>query len=147
MTMPDALANCLVLNTVSAARTLLRLGDAGFKPFGATVQQFSLMAAIRFHPGESVTGLAQRIHLDRTSLIRNLDLLERKALVRRAEDAGGRARVCELTPEGDGLLDRLLSRWREAQSEIHEGLSTDDIETYLRVSRHLADKSVGAVEK
>lgn len=140
MSMPDELSRCLVLNTIAAARTLLRQGDAKLRPFGVTVQQFSLLAAIRFHPGEPVMSLAQRILLDRTSLTRNLDLLEKKGFVQRASETVGNVRICELTESGNHLLDQLLIEWHQAQTGILKGFSKDDAETYLQVARHFANK-------
>lgn len=134
MEMPDALARCLVLNTVAAARTLLRRYDAQLKPYGVTVQQFALLAAIRFHPDAPVALLAQKVALDRTSLTRALDLLEGKGLVQRAAGSGNR-RLCELTEAGNGLLDSLLGAWQAAQAELSAGLAPDEAETYLRVAR------------
>ncbi|GGA88556.1 hypothetical protein GCM10011491_15420 [Brucella endophytica] len=136
--MPDDLTQCLVLNTVATARALLRRCDAWLKPFGVTVQQFSLLSAIRFHPGEPVAVLAQRILLDRTSLTRNLDLLERKGLVRRVSGTAGNARLCELTERGNIMLDQLLPEWLEARSVLMNGLSEDDAQHYLKVARHLS---------
>ncbi|RYC17854.1 MarR family winged helix-turn-helix transcriptional regulator [Ciceribacter ferrooxidans] len=138
MPMPEELADCLVLNTVSAARALLRRYDARLKPFGVTVQQFSLLGAIRSHPEEPVASLAQRISLDRTSLTRNLDLLERKGLVRRLSGTSGNARFCTLTEAGDALLDQLVVEWRNAQPGLLTGLTAEEIATYLKVARHLA---------
>ncbi|MBB3808502.1 MarR family winged helix-turn-helix transcriptional regulator [Pseudochelatococcus contaminans] len=136
--LPEDLARCLVLNTVAASRALLRVGDARLKPFGVTVQQLSLLAAIRFHPGQPVMSLAQLIALDRTSLTRNLDVLERNGLVRRVANAPKNARVCELTDIGNPLLDRLLLLWQESQAALMEGISPEDAETYLRISKRLA---------
>ncbi|MCG6203085.1 MarR family transcriptional regulator [Rhodopseudomonas sp. HC1] len=138
MQLPDDLSKCLVLNTIATARTLLRRYDAQLKPFGVTVQQFSLLAAIRFHPGEPVASLAQQIFLDRTSLTRNLDLLERKGLARRVSAATGNARLCELTEQGDMMLDRLMPEWQQSKSDLMEGVSSQDAEIYLCVVKHLA---------
>ncbi|MBS7738994.1 MULTISPECIES: MarR family transcriptional regulator [unclassified Chelatococcus] len=140
MPLPDDLSQCLVLNTVAAARSLLRRNDAKLKPFGVTVQQFSLLAAIRFHPDEPVATLAQRVLLDRTSLTRNLDRLERKGLMRRIEGKAGNARVCELTEQGNLLLDRLLPEWQRSRGKLMEGLSDEDVGSYLRVSRRLTQE-------
>jgi DNA-binding MarR family transcriptional regulator len=139
MSMPDELSRCLVLNTIAAARTLLRQGDAKLKPFGVTVQQFSLLAAIRFHPDEPVMSLAQRILLDRTSLTRNLDLLEQKGLVRRISKAVGNARLCELTESGNHLLDQLLVEWQQAQTGLLKGFSKEEAATYLQMAKHFAN--------
>jgi DNA-binding MarR family transcriptional regulator len=138
MNMPEALSRCLVMNTVAAARMLLRRYDTKLKPYGVTVQQFSLLAAIRFNQGEPVASLANKVALDRTSLTRNLDLLERKGLIRRVA-ANGNLRLCQLTEAGDLLLDRLLEEWKEAQSEMLSSLTADESEVYLRVARRLKD--------
>lgn len=134
--MQTALSRCLVLNTVSAARSLLRRYDVKLKPYGVTVQQFSLLAAIRFHPGETASQLAQRVSLDRTSLGRNLDLLEGKALVRRTPHSGN-IRICELTQTGAELLDQLLPEWRAGQDQVLPGLSEEDASTFLRILQQL----------
>ncbi len=136
MSMPEALSQCLVLNTIAAARALTRVADARFKPFGVTVQQFSLLAAIRFNPDEPVKNLAERISLDRTSLTRNLDLLEKKGLVRRIAQAAGNARICALTESGNSLLDQLLEEWQQAQKGIIAGFSERDADAYIRISKH-----------
>ncbi|WP_237154123.1 MarR family winged helix-turn-helix transcriptional regulator [Oryzibacter oryziterrae] len=138
MSMPDELSRCLVLNTIAAARTLLRRGDAKMKAYGVTVQQFSLLAAIRYNPDVPVMGLAQRILLDRTSLTRNLDLLEQKGLVRRMSKSAGNARLCELTEDGNHLLDQLLVEWQQAQTGLLRGFSKEDAATYLQMAKHFA---------
>ncbi len=125
------------MNTVVAARTLLRRYDAKLKPYGVTVQQFSLLGSLRQHPGESVAEMANRVRIDRTSLTRNLDLLERKGLVRRVE-AHGNTRRCELTKAGDRLLSRLIEEWKQAQAQLLAELDADDAAAYLRVSKQMS---------
>lgn len=138
MQMPEDLSSCLILSTIAASRALLRRFDEQLKPYGVTVQQFSLLAAIRYCPGEPVMALAQRIVLDRTSLIRNLNLLERKGLARRVKAAAGNMRLCELTDAGDVMLDRLLPEWQHAQSQLMEGITKQDADTYRRVAKLFA---------
>lgn len=137
MTMPEDLSRCLVLNTVAAARTLLRRYDAKLKPYGVTVQQFSLLAAIRFNPGDPVANLAPKIALDRTSLSRNLDRIEERGLVTRIANTGN-SRICALTPAGDALLDSLLGEWQLAQAELLDGIGETEADTYLRLARRFS---------
>ena len=75
----DDLTRCLVLDTVFAARILLRRYDQVLKPHGVTVQQFALLSAIRFRPAEPVARFAQKVGLDRTSLTRTLICWRKKA--------------------------------------------------------------------
>lgn len=134
-----ALSKCLVLNTVSAARVLLRRYDQQLKAYGVTVQQFALISAIRLHPDEPMAGLAQRVALDRTSLSRNLDVLEKKGLIARRTGAGN-ARICTLTPAGERLQDSLQIEWRAAQNGLLARLTPEDADTYLRVAKALASE-------
>ena len=124
------------MNTVVAARTLLRRYDAKLKPYGVTVQQFSLLGSIRYYPGMSVVEMAERVRIDRTSLTRNLDLLERKGLVRRVA-APGNARLCEVTEAGEQLLVDLIEEWKLAQAKLMSELNADDAAAYLRVAKHM----------
>ncbi len=140
MPLPEDFAKCLVLNTIAAARTMLRRYDAQFKHVGVTVQQFSLLAAIRYLPGTPVIALAQRVAMDRTSLTRSLNLLEGKGLIRRVPGPSGNARLCALTEAGDAVLDTLLPQWQAAQAELGQGITPEDAETYLRVAKHLAQE-------
>ncbi len=135
----DNLSKCLVLNTVSAARVLLRRYDQRLKAHGVTVQQFGLLSAIRFHPSEPVAAFAQKVALDRTSLTRSLDLLEKKGLVRRVAGSGN-ARLCGLTEAGDLLLDTLHGEWLAAQNELISRVTEAEADTYLRVARALSEE-------
>jgi len=134
----DTLSKCLVLNTVSAARVLLRRYDQRLKPHGVTVQQFALLAAIRHTPSEPVAAFAQKVALDRTSLTRSLDLLEKKGLVRR-EAGSGNARLCALTEAGSALLEVLQGEWLAAQEEMFTRVTKADADTYLRVAKALSE--------
>ncbi|AGT11016.1 MarR family winged helix-turn-helix transcriptional regulator [Paracoccus aminophilus] len=135
----DKLSQCLVLNTVSAARVLLRRYDQRLRVHGVTVQQFALLAAIRSHPSEPVAAFAQKVALDRTSLTRSLDLLEKKGLVRRVSGTGN-ARLGALTEAGDRLLDTLQGEWLAAQSELTARVTETEAATYLRVAKALSQE-------
>lgn len=138
MLTPADLSDCLALNTVAAARTLLRRGDAALKPFGVTAQQFSLLAAINLYQGEPVTTIAQHIHLDRTSLTRNLNLLEKRKLVRRVAASAGNLRLCALTAEGEALLQVLLPVWEAARAEILQDIPPNAADIYLSLAKRFA---------
>lgn len=138
MTLPKALADCLIMNTVATSRALLKRWDARLKPYGVTVQQFFLLAAVRYLPGQPVMGLAERIALDRTSLTRNLDLLAKKGLIRRVAGLPGNQRVCELTAEGNTLLDPILEEWPGAYASVMKDITEEEAAIYLSVARRLA---------
>lgn len=135
----DALATCLVLNTVRAARALTRRYDARLAPHGVTVAQFAALGGLRAAPGSTVSELAERSATDRSTLSRNLDLMARRGWVAKRPGARGNALTCDLTPEGEALLDRLVPLWREAQAEMRAHLAGHDADAYLAMLRRMTE--------
>lgn len=131
--MASELSNCLVLSTIRAARALTRRYDARLREHGVTLAQFSVMGSIREKADRTLSEHAERIAMDRTTLSRNLDLLERRGLARKDAGGVGNARRCALTPEGEALLDRLMPVWREAQAEIRGRLDDTDPDAFLHM--------------
>ena len=132
----DDFSGCLVLNTVMAARALLRRYDERLSQFGVTVIQFSLLMTVRKYPGCTLTEMSKRIAMDRTTLTRNLDLLAHKKLVLKKRADTGNALTCTLTSEGDALLDELIPQWHKAQSELRslmDGRSAQDFLSTLKL--------------
>ena len=129
---------CLVFNTRMAARAVTRRYDGLLRPYGVTSAQFSLIGGIKRGEGQTVTELAERNGIDRTSLTRNLDRLEAMGLIASHPAAKGNARVCDLTAEGEALVTRLVPLWVEAQAEMRELLSATDFSTTLDVLKRLS---------
>lgn len=116
--MDEDFSQCLLLNTVMAARALTRRYDERLRPFDVSVVQFSVMAIVDGAAGRTVTDMAKRIAVDRTTMLRNLDLLVRKGLVKAEPAEKGNGRVFELTDTGQTLLAQLIPEWRKAQTEL-----------------------------
>lgn len=133
--MDYSVRDCVLLNTVMAARAMTRRYDERLKPFGISVSQFSVMMTVRQHPEMAVAHMAERIAMDRTTLLRNLELLERKGLIATEPVSSGNGRVFALTDEGARLLDAVIPHWRAAQTEVGgllETMSKDELLVALR---------------
>ncbi len=136
--MDDDFSTCLLLNVRMAARALTRLVDGRLRPFGITGGQFNILAALLANSDRSVTELASRLAMERSTLSRNLDLLEKKGLVMRGTASKGNSRTCRLTPAGEDLIDRLRPEWHRFQSELKRGLDQPDFDTSLGALRQLS---------
>ena len=130
-------SDCLLLNTVMAARAMTRRYDAQLQRFGVSVVQFSVLMVLRQGREEPVSHMAQRIAMDRTTLIRNLELLTRKGLVSSAPAAKGNGRIFKLTAEGKSLAEELVPHWQAAQTEVRELLDPPQSEHLLSALRAL----------
>jgi DNA-binding MarR family transcriptional regulator len=113
----DVSERCVCLHTRMAARAITRAYDAALLPLGLEATQFTLLAAIAANPSRSVTEMADRLALERTSLSRNLSLLRRRGLIT-AGPGRGRSVPYAVTPEGEAMIAAALPLWRNVQEAL-----------------------------
>ena len=136
--MKDDFDRCMLLNTRMAARAVTRRVDRKLRPYGITGAQFTILGSLRNHPGRSVTEMADAIAMDRTTLSRNLDLLERKGLVSASAASRGNGRIGAVTDAGSKVIDEVVPEWRKAQAELRDLLSDPDFDTIIAGLRQLS---------
>lgn len=106
-------ASCLCLQVQRASRAVGRHYDNAFRPLGLNNWQFSLLTAIEGVGTPNVNELATLLGMDRTTMTRNLSVLQRRNLLTMRQDArDGRVRRASLTPLGRDLLLKALELWR-----------------------------------
>lgn len=140
---PAAVRRCACFNLRKAARAVTQFYDDTLRPSGLRTTQFSLLMVIGTFGRVSVTRLAEDAVMDRTTLARNLDLLEREGLVRIRVGEDARVREVELTPAAHEKLAAAFPYWEKAQAQVTKKLGAE------RTDRLLADLSVAvlAVDK
>ena len=113
---------CACFNTRKAARAVTRFYDDMLAPSGLKATQLTMLGAISISGPTRMSELADMLALDKTTLTRNLTLLEAGGLIAIAAGADRRERVVALTRAGTDAVDRALPRWREAQRRMIEHL-------------------------
>ena len=82
--------------------------------------------------------LAERLAIEGPTLVRTLDMLVAKGLVRRTEDPDDRrAKLVSATKAGRAFLSNLGARFSALRHELFEGISEQDIEATLRLLQRL----------
>jgi DNA-binding MarR family transcriptional regulator len=111
------ICNCSALR--QAARHVTRFYDAFLFPAGLRTTQFSILAKLRQRGPLTITALAAEMVIDRTTLGRNIQPLQRKGLVAIVPGRRDhRRKELHLTETG---LERLRAAgvpWREAQKRF-----------------------------
>ncbi len=91
VTEQDVRENCAALRARMAARKLTRSYDKALKPAGLKITQFTLLIAVEAGSVKSLPALADMLALARSSLVRNVKLLEDEGLIEAAPSAEGRS--------------------------------------------------------
>lgn len=116
---PRIPAHCLGFKVRRAARALGAQYDTALQPHGLTGPQFSLLSVMATAGLRSLTELARTSTTDRTTLTRNLGLLEKRGLVESSPGRDKRTRRFLLSKRGRELHRAAESAWFEAQDELY----------------------------
>jgi DNA-binding MarR family transcriptional regulator len=126
------------MNTRKAARALTRRADHQLRSVGITAAQFNILGTLSTNSAASITEMANFLAVDRTTLSRNLAVLERRKLLTTGPGDLARMRRITLTPDGRKAFEAALPIWKGAQQELRSLLADPDFQTTLTGLRHLA---------
>jgi DNA-binding MarR family transcriptional regulator len=115
LTVPPA---CLCFNLRKAARAVTRALDVALKPAGLTATQFSVLAVLRAMDEAAMSRLAEAMGADRTTLTRNLAVMERDGLIAYRASEDRRERRVALTGRGRKAYEKALPLWRAFQGRL-----------------------------
>ena len=131
---------CFALHARMTARLLSRTYEAALRPLGLKLPQFGILGAIGHGTTASETVLAERLGLERTTLVRNLKLLTQNGWI--APIPGeGRGLRHRLTPEGQALLEAAIPLWQQAQSQVEARLKDVEADEARKAMRALRKAS------
>ncbi len=113
----------------AASRKMTALYDETLAPAGVGLAQYSLMRRIQGVKAVSLTELARLAELDRSTVGRNVRVLERMGLVSEAAAEDQRETTVELTEAGVETLRRARPMWEDAQRRVEAALGDAGAET------------------
>ena len=124
---PDymAAAGCFCLASRQAARKITRLYDSYMQGSGVRATQFTILSQLMLRGEMPIGKLAGLLGMERTTLSRNLTLLEGKGWISISAGEDPRARMIEITTQGRSLVRRGFPYWSKAQAHIGKLLGAD----------------------
>ncbi|MGN6184179.1 MAG: MarR family winged helix-turn-helix transcriptional regulator [Thermoanaerobaculia bacterium] len=143
---------CLSANLRKTERLITRHYDAYLSEAGVTAVQLPILATIASAEEPTFRLLSNELGLDRSTLSRNLALLERVGFVDIGPSSGPKPGLISLTRKGRETLRRAHKLWNEAHSHLEQILSLTQIEDGLgflkslrRGAREVSDDSAAEV--
>lgn len=117
---------CACASARLAARAVTQLYDACLAGSGVEATQFALLMTLESAAARHQAALGRRFALDKTTMSRNLAILERRKWIRCTASSDRRERCYELTAEGRRRLAAARAGWRRAQSRLRASMSDAD---------------------
>lgn len=124
--------SCACYNLRRAARAVSRLYDDFLRPSGLRTTQYSVLMAAKLRGPVTLSKLAALTVTERTTLTRNLTLLEKKGFVLIEAGTDRRERQVTITEQGLEALAAATPLWETAQAHIEKGLGQDRMGNLLK---------------
>jgi len=120
-----AAKGCHCFAVRSAARHVTQFYDQFLAPVGLRVTQFSVLSRLKRSGPLTINALADDLEMDRTTLGRNIQPLERDGLIKVTPSSSDRrAKQLHLTKSGEKRLQAARKAWSKAQRRFEEGFGT-----------------------
>ncbi len=105
-----------------ATRMMEHIFDKILRPSGLRGSQLPVLAVTALIGPATMSNLAERLVMDRTTLTRNLKPLEKRGLLKISVGQDRRTREVSLTPEGERVLTQAVPLWEASQKLVIEEL-------------------------
>jgi DNA-binding MarR family transcriptional regulator len=107
-------SECLAIRVRRLGRVVTRIYDAALAPYGISIAQVNLLAAIAVARGARPTDLTEILDVEKSTLSRDLKRMEALGWVR-SDRAPTRGRSLALTAAGERMLVEVGPAWEKAQ--------------------------------
>lgn len=130
--------SCLCTQLRRASRGVTRRYDEALAEVGLGAAQLSLLRHVERLGQPSISVLAEAMGLDRSTLGRNLRVLEEQELLQLGEGRDLRAREVRLTEAGLQRIEQALPLWEQVQRELNARLGGDRRAELMKLLEELA---------
>ncbi len=120
-----ACAGCFCLASRQAARRITRLYDSCMQQAGIRATQFTILSQLMLRGEMPIGKLASILGMERTTLTRNLTLLEQQKWISIKAGDDPRSRMIGITAQGRGVVRRGFPYWSKAQAQVGKMLGAD----------------------
>jgi len=134
---------CVGFNVRKASRLLGQIYDQAFKPVGLKGTQFSLLMAVAGNQDATIGELSQQLGIERSTLSRNVFILQKKGLVTIQEGEDRRQQRISITDSGVSVLRKALPLWQEVQERLAGELGEERIKSLLEDLQSLSQLHKG----
>ena len=131
-----------------AARAITILYDDAIKSSGLLSTQFGVLEVICNSDSTRISNLAEKQGMDRTTLTRNLAVLERQGFIKISSGKDHRTRNVTATQKGRSAIAKAIPLWNEVQRELKQQMGENswcelmqNLGHFVMVADQLNDKN------
>jgi DNA-binding MarR family transcriptional regulator len=113
-------SSCTCGELRKAARAITLLYDNALKSSGLLSTQLNVLDVICNSDSTKISDLSGKQGMDRTTLTRNLSVLERQGFIKISPGRDHRTRIVTATQKGHNAVAKALPLWNEVQDKVKQ---------------------------
>lgn len=136
--------SCTCSELRRAARAVTLLYDNAFRSSGLLSTQLGVLHVIYKSDSIRISHLAKELGMDRTTLTRNLSVLERQGFIKISSGKDNRTRIVAITSKGRTTVAKAIPLWNEVQRKVKQNMGEtlwnelmDNLSQFVKVADQL----------
>ena len=128
-TMIDKIAGeCVAVRVRMLNRVITNIDDDALRSLDLKVSQMNILVAAAKMGTARPMEVCEHLHLDVSTLSRNLERMKARGWLEVVADEDGRSQPFRLTPQGRKLLEKAVPAWSKAQQQVTKVLGDGFVE-------------------
>jgi len=115
-----------------ASRLITQVYDNFLQPSGLKITQFIMLMSVKILGPITITRLAQKLLMDRTTCTRNLKNLQGKNLINFEQSEDRRMKKIVLTDQGNEILEQTIPLWEKAQNFLLDKVGENQMASLVK---------------
>jgi DNA-binding MarR family transcriptional regulator len=128
---------CIAVRVRVLNRVVTSLFDDALRPLGLRVSQMNILVAAALIEPAQPARLCKVLHLDPSTLSRNVERMKQRGLVETVPGEDDRTHRIVVLPEGFRVLEEAYPLWMEAQARVADLLGAQEVKDICRMGSKL----------
>lgn len=143
--MIDKIASeCVAVRLRMLNRVITNIYDDALRPLDLKVSQMNILVAAAKMGTARPIEVCQHLHLDISTLSRNVERMKARGWLEVVPDDDGRSQPFRLTSQGRKLLKKAIPAWSEAQQQVKKVLGEGFVEQLNHAVKHVVKQAAAS---
>ena len=135
-------SECVAVRLRMLNRVISNIYDDALRSLDLKVSQMNILVAAAKIGTARPTEVCEHLHLDVSTLSRNVERMKARGWLEVVPDEDGRSQPFRLTPHGRRLLEKAVPAWSEAQQQVKKVLGDGFVEQLNQATKRISKVGV-----
>ena len=135
-------SECVAVRLRMLNRVITNIYDDALRSLDLKVSQMNILVAAAKMGTARPVEVCEHLHLDISTLSRNVERMKARGWLEVVADADGRSQPFRLTPPGRKLLEKAIPAWSEAQQQVKKVLGHEFLQQLNQATRRVSKGAI-----